>query len=139
MLDDAIARVTPQEAFKILTEDSTAVLVDVRSKVEFDYVGHPVNAIHVPWKEFPNWKKNPNFVQHFQAAIGEASPSDDARPILTICRSGGRSLAAARVLVEAGYKRLYNVEEGFEGDKDSDDHRGTINGWRFHALPWVQT
>ena len=139
MLDDAIARVTPPEAFKILTEDPTAVLVDVRSKVEFDYVGHPLNAIHGPWKEFPDWKENQNFVRDFQAAIGEGSSSDDTRSILTICRSGARSLAAARILAGAGYKRLYNVDEGFEGDKDNHAHRGTINGRRFHALPWVQT
>jgi rhodanese-related sulfurtransferase len=139
MPDKAIGRVTPPEARKILEDESTSVLVDVRSKVEFDYVGHPINALHVAWKEFPDWKENPNFVAEVRAALNKHGGDDPSRPILAICRSGARSLDAAKALAAAGYARVYNVEEGFEGDKNEETHRGTINGWRFHGLPWEQT
>jgi rhodanese-related sulfurtransferase len=137
--DDNIGRRTPPEAWKILNEESGAILLDVRSKVEYDYVGHPPGAVHVAWKEYPDWKQNPGFVNDVRAALNERGGDDPSRPILAICRSGARSLAAAKALANAGYQRLYNVEEGFEGDKDGNAHRGTINGWRFHGLPWEQT
>ena len=139
MPDEPIGRVTPPQAWKILESESQAVLIDVRSKVEFDYVGHPLNAVHVPWKEFPDWKENQSFVEEVRAALSSRGGDDPSRPIFAICRSGVRSLAAAKALASAGYERLYNVEEGFEGDKDADAHRGTQNGWRFHGLPWEQT
>lgn len=137
MAENDIARVDPREASAILEREPGAVLLDVRSKVEFDYVGHPTGALNVPWKEFPDWAENPRFVEEVRAALGD----DDApgRPILAICRSGARSMAAAKALSAAGYERLYNVEEGFEGDKDANGHRNTVSGWRFHGLPWEQT
>ncbi len=139
MPDDTIGRVTPPQASKILEQEPQAILVDVRSKVEFDYVGHPLNAVHVPWKEFPDWNVNESFVDAVRTALRDHGGDDPSRPILAICRSGARSLSAAKALAAAGYERLYNVEEGFEGDKDPHAHRGTINGWRFHGLPWEQT
>lgn len=139
MPDDTVGRVTPPEAWAILDRESQAILIDVRSKVEFDYVGHPINAVHVPWKEFPAWDVNQNFVDQVRAMLRDNGGDAPSRPILTICRSGARSLSAAKALSAAGFERLYNVEEGFEGDKDTDAHRGTINGWRFHGLPWTQT
>jgi rhodanese-related sulfurtransferase len=48
-------------------------------------------------------------------------------------------MAAALVLQEAGYLNLTNIEEGFEGGIDDSKHRSTINGWRFHGLPWQQS
>jgi rhodanese-related sulfurtransferase len=48
-------------------------------------------------------------------------------------------MAAARALAAAGFTRLYNVAEGFEGDRDADSHRGALGGWRYHGLPWEQT
>ncbi len=139
MADDNISSITPPEAWQILNDESNAIVLDVRSKVEFDYVGHPLHAVHVAWKEYPDWTENPNFVDEVKAALRERGGDDSSRPVLAICRSGVRSLAAAKALSAAGYERLYNVEEGFEGDKNDEAHRGTINGWRRHGLPWEQT
>ncbi|MEM7540995.1 MAG: rhodanese-like domain-containing protein [Pseudomonadota bacterium] len=134
-MTSSIKRVGPKEAWQALNDDHRARLIDVRSTVEFKYVGHPLNAVHVVWKEFPDWEENAHFGTQVAAALGEAG--SDA-PIYLICRSGARSFAAAERLAEQGYTHLHNVEEGFEGDRDDNHHRGTINGWRFHGLPWEQ-
>ena len=139
MSNPSIKRVTPQDAKQVLDNHPDAVLIDVRSRVEFDYVGHPIGAVHVPWKDYPAWEQNPDFVADVRAALNASGGDDPARPILAICRSGARSMAAAEVLADAGYETLFNVEEGFEGDKDPDNHRGNINGWRFCGLPWEQS
>jgi rhodanese-related sulfurtransferase len=137
-----IKEITPREAFELLQSDRSAVVLDVRSKVEFDYVGHPTGAVHVPWQEFPGWGVDPEFVEKTRRKLAEqrgaASPERDLT-VLSLCRSGSRSRAAARALADAGFQRVYNVAQGFEGDRDQDGHRGTQGGWRFHGLPWEQT
>ena len=133
-----IKRIDPLAAKALLDRDPRSCLIDVRSTVEFDYVGHPVGALHVPWKDYPDWQENPAFTAAVGAAVGDHGETGLDRPILLICRSGARSYQAAERLREHGYSELYNVEEGFEGDKDADQHRGTINGWRFRGLPWEQ-
>ena len=139
MSETEIRRLTPPEAAELLRLDDTALLVDVRSKVEFDYVGHPVGAVNVMWKDYPEWNENPDFVAQVEAALADSGGNDHARPILAICRSGARSMAAAEKLKAAGFTNLTNVEEGFEGDKDEAGHRGLVNGWKCHGLPWEQT
>jgi rhodanese-related sulfurtransferase len=136
-----IESITPDQAFALMRERADAVLLDVRSRVEFDYVGHPPDAVHVAWAEHPAWRPNPmQFVAQVKAALvklgGEAP---EQRPILALCRSGIRSAAAAQALATAGFTELYNVAEGFEGDRDEAGHRNTINGWRQRGLPWIQT
>ena len=140
MAQSQIPDLNPLEADQLLRERKQAVLLDVRSKVEFDYVGHPLGAVHVPWTEFPGWVANPQFVAQVRAAIAATgSPPAESVPILAICRSGTRSRAAAEELARHGFKELYNVAEGFEGDKDGHGHRNTVNGWRARGLPWEQT
>lgn len=139
MSEVEIKRVTPPEAWQILGANSHAVLIDVRSKVEFEYVGHPAGALNVMWKDYPDWKENPNFVAEVKAALSAHGGDSSGRPILAICRSGARSLAAAKALAAAGYTNLTNVEEGFEGDKDAHGHRCSVAGWRYHQLPWEQS
>ena len=96
---------------------------------------------YVPWQDYPDWRADPDFVakvaQKLETMRPDSPPQDV--PVLAICRSGARSMAAARVLAEAGFGQVYNIREGFEGDRDADRHRGTVNGWRFHGLPWEQT
>jgi len=137
-----VDELSPPEAWKRVQHDRQAVLLDVRSKMEFDYVGHPVGALHVPWAEPPDWAADPEFVDKVRAAIsalpGAAAPPED-RAILAICRSGKRSEAAAAALVRAGFRNAVNVAEGFEGDRDGNGHRNSVNGWRVHGLPWEQT
>ena len=138
MTDIEIKRVSPPEATSVLAKDPKALLVDVRSKVEFDYVGHPDGAVNVIWKDYPDWNENSEFVTQVTAALADRDGDPHDCAILAICRSGVRSMAAATVLAGAGYTNLYNVEEGFEGDKDAAGHRGKVGGWKFHDLPWVQ-
>jgi len=124
----------PRQAWTALRNNPAAVLLDVRDKIEFSFVGHPVGAVNVPWKEAPDWKANPNFVDEVRQRIANYDAS-----ILLICRSGQRSLDAAKALAAAGYKDLANIEEGFEGALDENKHRSKLGGWRFHGLPWEQS
>jgi len=132
---------TPLQAYEILSKDPRAVLIDVRSEMEFLFVGHPVGAVHVPWIDEPEWDINPNFIKHVrQIMLGGLSHSTElpSAPVLLICRSGKRSLEAGEKLVEAGFTDVYNVLEGFEGELDDTHHRSSVGGWRFHGLPWAQ-
>ena len=125
---------TPQQSWDLLQQNSNARLIDVRTKVEHGFVGHPLGAIHIPWKETPDWQVNASFV-----AQVEAIATDKSAPILLLCRSGQRSVAAANALENAGYQQAINILEGFEGSLDDNKHRGNLDGWRFHQLPWQQS
>jgi rhodanese-related sulfurtransferase len=129
-----IENLAPRQAWELLQQNTDAVLVDVRTKVEHAFVGHPLGAIHVAWKEAPDWVINPEFV----AGVEELVP-DKSAPVLLLCRSGQRSLDAAKKLEEAGYQRLINIIDGFEGPLDQHHHRGNLGGWRFSELPWEQS
>lgn len=124
---------TPPEAYAILRADAHAMLVDVRTTPELLYVGHTRDSLHIEWQMFPDMNINPNFCETL------ATRADKDKPVLFMCRSGVRSHHAAAAAVAAGYLRAYNVLEGFEGDLDDGGHRGNINGWRFHGLPWTQS
>ncbi len=126
----------PKEAWQFLQEHSNALFIDVRSQMEYLFVGHPAGAIHIPWIDEPEWKVNPHFTtQVRQAILGGAG---GAAPVVLICRSGVRSLEAGQSLVEAGFKEVYNVAEGFEGALDDHHHRSSVGGWRHYDLPWEQ-
>ena len=129
-----IENLTPQQAWELLQQNASAVLVDVRTQMEHAYVGHPIGSVHIPWKEAPSWAVNPSFVGDVKKLV----PDTDA-PILLLCRSGQRSLSAAKALKEAGYQRPINIIDGFEGSLDSDKHRNNLGGWRFCGLPWQQS
>lgn len=131
--------IPPEEAWRILEQDARAQLVDVRTDAEFTYVGNPdlsplgKEVVRVSWKLFPEMATNPDFVPEVAARV----PAKSA-PLLFLCRSGQRSAAAAEALTAAGYGPCYNIATGFEGDKDADGHRGTVNGWKVAGLPWTQ-
>ena len=129
-----IENLTPQQSWALMQANPDAVLIDVRTKVEHDFVGRPLNAVHVPWKEAPDWQLNPDFIQQVNQAVSEI-----ATPVLLLCRSGARSLAAAEALQKAGFKHLVNILDGFEGDLDGHKHRGNLGGWRYSQLPWEQS
>ena len=142
MTGQQIKGITPPQAWDILQSNPDAVLFDVRTRMEYEYVGHPANAINIPWKEPPDWTISPDFTNNVKAAITarKGTGADiESVPVLTICRSGKRSFAAAEELVRQGFKNVYNVDEGFEGDLDGKKHRSTINGWRHRNLPWEQS
>jgi rhodanese-related sulfurtransferase len=129
-----IINLTPQQAWAMLQNDASALLVDVRTQMEHTYVGHPIGAVHIPWKEAPSWEINPYFVAEVSKRV-----DNPETPILLLCRSGQRSLSAARALEDAGYKHLVNIMDGFEGPLDKNNHRGKLGGWRFCGLPWQQS
>jgi rhodanese-related sulfurtransferase len=129
-----IENLNPQQAWDLLQKNNDAVLVDVRTKVEHAFVGHPLGAIHIPWKEAPDWQVNSNFVAEVERFV-----PDKNAPVLLLCRSGQRSLDAAKVLEATGYQQLINIVDGFEGPLDQHNHRGNLAGWRFSGLPWEQS
>ena len=123
----------PREAFEFLQKNPQAVLVDCRSESEYLFVGHPLGAHNVAWNDGPDWGINP----HFVGQVAKVASMD--RPVVVICRSGQRSVAAGLELEKSGFSEVYNVLEGFEGPIDEDHHRGAIGGWRKEGLPWKQT
>jgi rhodanese-related sulfurtransferase len=127
-----IRKLNPAAAWACLQHEAGSVLIDVRDPIEFAFVGHPVGAVNIPWKIAPEWYPNPDFLERMRTVGGPETP------FFLICRSGQRSLDAARALADAGYVNLTNVEEGFEGPLDSERHRGTLGGWRHAGLPWEQ-
>lgn len=125
----------------MLVVDQTAQLVDVRTHAEWRFVGAPElsgidRKIHfVEWQTFPAMTQNPDFVTKTSEVLG---PNKEI-PVLFLCRSGGRSQAAAAAMTQAGYTRAYNIVGGFEGELDGERHRGNKNGWKAAGLPWMQT
>lgn len=141
MSQDHPKPLSPQAAFEMLQNDPKALLIDIRSTMEFLFVGHPKGAIHVPWIDEPTWEVNPNFVTEIRKLVlggAVCTQEGDCTPIILICRSGKRSLEAGKALIQAGFKAVFHVDEGFEGELDSEHHRSSINGWRFRGLPWEQ-
>ncbi|SDZ06575.1 Rhodanese-related sulfurtransferase [Jannaschia faecimaris] len=140
-----IPEVGPREAWNILSEDKRSVLVDVRTRPEWTFVGWSdlsaigKETIHVEWKSWPDLTPNPAFVGALLEEVGEL-PSR----FLFICRSGARSMQAAQAVAEALTARgesvpCINVAEGFEGDLNNLAHRGGLNGWKAHGLAWCQS
>ena len=132
---------TPQQAWQILQEDPTALLVEIRSTMEYLFVGHPTGAVHVPWIDEPDWTVNADFDTEIRKLLlggAVCSSENPCTPIILICRSGKRSLEAGKALIAAGLRNVYHIDEGFEGDLDEHHHRSTKGGWRFRGLPWEQ-
>ncbi|MBI3186605.1 MAG: rhodanese-like domain-containing protein [Gammaproteobacteria bacterium] len=137
--EDQLNHISPAEGFDILQRDSRALFIDIRSNMEFLFVGHPRGAIHVPWIDEPDWTVNKDFVREIrQLLLGGVSQDHGSPPIILICRSGKRSKEAGETLVKAGIKNVCHISEGFEGDLDEQHHRSAIGGWRFRGLPWEQ-
>jgi len=128
-----------RRAWELLKEDPKATLVDVRTKPECRYVGHPdltalgKRPLFIEWQAYPDLALNEGFADEL-AAQGIAKDA----PLLFLCRSGARSKAAAILLTGLGYQRCYNVADGFEGAKDAAGHRGQAGGWKAAGLPWQQ-
>lgn len=123
--------VTPQEAWELVSTHA-AVLVDVRTAEERQFVGRVPDSIHVPWLIGANLQRNQRFVRELEGKVRR----EDV--LLLLCRSGGRSVAAAQALTEARFRNAFNILEGFEGDLDELQQRGGRSGWRFQHLPWIQ-
>ena len=131
--------VSPRDAWAALELDPHAVLIDVRTKAEWTYVGTPdLSALDratlkIEWQSWPDGHTNPSFV----AEVAAAGIKPEQK-ILLLCRSGARSKAAAAALTARGWQHCYNVTDGFEGPHDDGKHRGHLAGWKHDGLPWTQ-
>lgn len=122
----------PGEAYEILQSAPGAKLVDVRSRAELDWVGRVADSVHIEWATYPGMRPNPHFVTQLEQQV------DKEALVIFLCRSGVRSHHAAAAAAKAGYSACYNVLQGFEGDRNSENHRSTLGGWRAAGLPWEQ-
>ena len=131
-----VAELSLTDAWSLLESNDRAVLIDVRTVAEWNFVGVPTvgemerDIRFVEWTTFPGGGPNPNFVAEASANL------DPDQPVLFLCRSGARSDSAARAFDGAGFTQTYNVTAGFEGGLDADGHRG--GGWKHEGLPWRQ-
>jgi rhodanese-related sulfurtransferase len=122
----------PAEA-QALRDSDGAIIVDVRSRAELDFVGRIPGSVEIELKTYPGMQPNPNFLPQLKQAVPTAAK------VMFICRSGARSHDAALAATSAGYGSVFNVLEGFEGDRNPDGHRNTVGGWRAAGLPWIQS
>lgn len=133
-----IGEVSPEDAWEALTHDPRAVLVDVRTRAEWSYVGIPdltptgKDLVLIEWQTYPDGTVNSHFIDQVAAAGIERD-----QPVYFLCRSGVRSRWAAQAVARAGWNEAYNVVEGFEGPPDGHRHRA-VSGWKVAGLPWVQ-
>ena len=141
-----IGEVSPIDAWRILEDQKSSVLVDVRTRAEWGFVGQPdleglaKTLLSVEWASYPGMSKTPHFAEAVLKELGDEIPET----ILFLCRSGVRSLLAAEAVADALSNQgksvtCLNVSEGFEGDLDSAGHRGVIGGWKARGLAWRQT
>jgi rhodanese-related sulfurtransferase len=135
----AIPDIAPAETWAAMQNDPAAMLVDVRTDAEWNFVGIPDLAdagkrvVLIPWQVYPSMTVN----SHFTEALRKGGVLPEHR-VYFICRSGARSLAAAQAAQAAGYAAVFNVADGFEGPVDRDGHRGQAAGGKAAGLPWVQ-
>lgn len=131
--------ITPEEAWQLLDDNPDAVLVDCRTDAEWRFVGVPDlsslsrDVVFIEWNR-TDGTRNQGFVDDLKAA----GITPGQRPVVFLCRSGNRSIAAAEAATEAGVEPSYNILDGFEGDMDEAGHRGGA-GWKAVGLPWRQS
>lgn len=121
--------ISPQLAFD-WWQSGQAVLVDIRTDAERAWVGFIPGAVDLAWKQWPGMVMNPVYDEAIVAAA-------QGKKVLLLCRSGLRSIPAAKRAAELGLE-AYNILEGFEGDPNGNAHRNSLAGWRYRGLPWRQ-
>lgn len=138
-----VGDVSSRETFERLAASPNTVLIDVRTRAEWAFVGLPdlsglgKRVVTVEWQTFPDNGVDPAFTERLTSALSEIG-AGKTTDLYFICRSGGRSRMAAEMMTSAGFERCHNVADGFEGPLDAHRHRGTVGGWKASGLPWVQ-
>ncbi len=126
--------VDSRTAYRMVLDDPEhTYIIDVRSRAEYEFVGHPdlPNGVpNIPFKFYPGWRPNTHFVED----VARRFAKDDV--LITMCRSGKRARAAARLLLAKGFKHVYYMSDSFEGPKDAQGHR-TVGGWKVNGLPYT--
>lgn len=140
--------VTAREAYERWQKAPDQVkILDVRTPEELLFVGHPPMAWKIPvavqsyeWdaekKQFP-MKPLPDFASR----VSRIARPDEI--IMAMCRSGGRSAMAVNLLAEAGFRNVYNVVDGMEGDANADSDsvaqsQPLKQGWKNSGCPWTK-
>lgn len=134
-----------------MLENPDVRLIDIRSRAEVSFLGLPVRANkHIPYMVMPMMPEydaakgtyklelNPDFPSDFESYAQAAGITPDT-PIVLMCRSGSRSARAADLLYKMGYRNVYSLIDGYEGDKAKEGpHKGerVKNGWRNAGLAW---
>jgi len=137
------ADIGPDQVWKRLCENLRSVLIDVRSRAEWAFVGAPdlssigKQVVFAAWQDFPAMQIDPDFAASLDTMLADLGADRDAE-LFFLCRSGGRSAAAATAMTAAGYANCFNVAGGFEGGQDEKGQRGKIEGWKAADLPWRQ-
>ena len=124
----------PQQAYDWLRAHPDALFIDVRMEIESLYVGRPPGVVNVPWYDYPDLQPD---ADKFAAVVAQEATGKH-QPLLLICRSGQRTLAAGKALESAGFTDVQHVVHGFEGELNEHFKRSTLSGWRFDGLPWEQ-
>lgn len=138
-----IEDVPVEEVWARLEKDSGSVLIDVRTRAEWAFVGLPdlerisKRVLTVEWQTSPESRIDAAFPDRLKKVL-DAAGTDQDTELFFICRSGGRSRLAAEAMANAGYRRCRNVADGFEGPLDANRHRGRVAGWKAAGLAWVQ-
>ena len=132
------------DAYELLEGDASAVLIDVRTKAEWAYVGMPdtrslgKTPLFLEWQSYPSMAINADFAANLEAQLRSAGVERGAS-LVFLCRSGARSRQAAIAMTSAGWAPCFNVSDGFEGPLDDLRRRGGAGGWKAGGLPWTQT
>ena len=144
-VNQAVDDVPVEQVWARLKADPKAILIDVRTRAEWNFVGTPDlsalgrEAVLIEWQSFPEGSLNAAFVDLLRAKLDELG-ADRETELFFICRSGVRSRHAANAAVGADYSKCRNVAEGFEGPLDPNSHqRGRGAGWKAAGLPWRQS
>jgi rhodanese-related sulfurtransferase len=133
LLGGDIQNISPATAYQ-MTKNASTYLIDVRSIAEYYLVGHPEMAVNIPWafwnEKEQKFVENENFIDDIKRWF----KNDDT--LIFMCRSGGRSLRAAGAAQRAGFSRVFNIEEGFEGEPNEKGYR-TVGGWKNSGLSYT--
>jgi len=131
-----------EEAWQGLQDNADAILVDVRTQIEWQLVGKPQldsigkEPLYLQWVTMQG--VNEQFAAQLQNALEDRGATPDT-PLYFMCQSGGRSKMAAMQCTQLGYRQCFNLYDGFEGELDSNGHRASVNGWKAAGLPWTQS
>jgi rhodanese-related sulfurtransferase len=140
--------VTAQEAYqRWKAEPDKVKIVDVRTPEEYLFVGHPTMAWKIPvatqsYQWDPEKQQFPMApLLDFASRVSQAASPDDL--LMVMCRSGGRSAIAVNFLAKAGFKNVYNIIDGMEGDVNGDSEavaqaQPLKDGWKNSGCPWTK-
>ena len=123
-----IKQIPSDKIKEFIKEKPKSILLDVRTKEEWDQIGKPdgdkigIKTFFLS-SQFQGRIINENFIKEF-----EDLKIDKNSEILVMCGSGNRSQRAAELLAAKGFKCL-NVSDGFRGDG------GEKIGWKNNQLP----